>query len=685
MQVNKRPKSIGALLTTFLIFIGIIPVLIMVFASYLIANTLIDQRVATTQQSATETLMTTNQRLATDATKQINKLATLSTLSGAKFDLPAIKSQLQQTLTSGNAYILDIAFATKAGDLVATGHVPAGFNAQSREWFQGALRQSGKPFITETYLDASTGKAIITAAMLITNQSGQQGIIEVDIPYDGIQTTTNQLTVGRTGTATVVSKRGLVIASHGVTKKLTYPVGKSMGDSAVFKAVAAAKASRGFVTVNQNKVYYDRGKDNSTWVITQVERNELGLEQGLLIGISLFLVIVVALIMAIIAVATVQLIQDILNRYITNFKLASQGKLQAITPDGPAHFGLEKLTNTTVKPDVTGHEFNRLSASYNTMLMAMSNLIKQVQVESANVDREAAGIMELASQTNLATEEVATTVTEIAQVAASQASETERGSQEVHRLSTIIDTMHHNIEAMTTKAGASAELNQTNVEITHTVQTNWQAQLQQLEQLMVGMQKLDNNVQSIGQVVGVINDIARQTNLLALNASIEAASAGEAGSGFAVVASEIRKLAEQSRASTKDIQQIVSKIQQDTQAMVTETNTSVIGGKSQAKLLNQALTSNEAVFKNNEALGEDINQLLEGSGQVEAIQTTVLGSLDSISAAAEESSAGTQEVSANAEEVSAMMDEFTNSIQALTNSAAQLNEMAQQFELTIDK
>ena len=58
------------------------------------------------------------------------------------------------------------------------------------------------------------------------------------------------------------------------------------------------------------------------------------------------------------------------------------------------------------------------------------------------------------------------------------------------------------------------------------------------------MTRLNENAQSINQIMGVISDIADQTNLLALNAAIEAARAGDAGRGFAVVADEVRKLAE---------------------------------------------------------------------------------------------------------------------------------------------
>jgi methyl-accepting chemotaxis protein len=103
---------------------------------------------------------------------------------------------------------------------------------------------------------------------------------------------------------------------------------------------------------------------------------------------------------------------------------------------------------------------------------------------------------------------------------------------------------------------------------------------------------LGERSQRIGEVLTLLNDIAERTNLLALNAAIEAARAGEAGRGFAVVASEVRKLAERSVRSTESIREIVTAIQDETNATIMATEQ----GERQARDVGELMRSTAGVL-----------------------------------------------------------------------------------------
>jgi methyl-accepting chemotaxis protein len=79
-----------------------------------------------------------------------------------------------------------------------------------------------------------------------------------------------------------------------------------------------------------------------------------------------------------------------------------------------------------------------------------------------------------------------------------------------------------------------------------------------VHQAVSAMGEIEKSSREIGNIIGVIDEIAFQTNLLALNAGIEAARAGDAGRGFAVVATEVRALAQRSAAAAKEIKALIS-------------------------------------------------------------------------------------------------------------------------------
>jgi methyl-accepting chemotaxis protein len=106
----------------------------------------------------------------------------------------------------------------------------------------------------------------------------------------------------------------------------------------------------------------------------------------------------------------------------------------------------------------------------------------------------------------------------------------------------------------------SASINDISRQVTHAANIASRA-VDMARQTDDTVQGLSKTASRIGEVVGLINDIASQTNLLALNATIEAARAGQAGRGFEVVASEVKSLAGQTAKATEEISEQITAVQ----------------------------------------------------------------------------------------------------------------------------
>ncbi|WP_198105564.1 methyl-accepting chemotaxis protein [Vibrio navarrensis] len=162
------------------------------------------------------------------------------------------------------------------------------------------------------------------------------------------------------------------------------------------------------------------------------------------------------------------------------------------------------------------------------------------------------------------------------------------------------------------------------VKVDQTIETvqSLQKEIQESEKNVLS---LAEKVKSIVSVLTVIQGIAEQTNLLALNAAIEAARAGENGRGFAVVADEVRALAHRTQSSTKEIEEMISSVRQETEQTVTKMTQSSRLASTTLSIANDA----GATFQEISVLISQINDQNAAVATATEEQATVAKDVDS--------------------------------------------------------
>ncbi|CAH1205949.1 Methyl-accepting chemotaxis protein [Candidatus Nitrotoga sp. BS] len=289
----------------------------------------------------------------------------------------------------------------------------------------------------------------------------------------------------------------------------------------------------------------------------------------------------------------------------------------------------------------TGHSFNLLIGSMQGIINNVIESSKQVRLSttqlataSQQVTRSSQSQNEAAASTAAAVEQMTVSISEVAATATDVYKLSEQSLQQTKQGNQSTEVMIHEI--------ASIE--------------------KAVNQIAASVGDFVQSARTIASMTQQVKDIADQTNLLALNAAIEAARAGEQGRGFAVVADEVRKLAEKSAQSAREIDKVTSTL--DVQSGNVE------------KAIEHGLQSLKST---QQQIGTVSTMLTEAGTSV----TNVSSGVNSIAASVDEQSKGSHEIARHVESIAQMAEENYSAIELVGRDIGRLEKLAGEMEAAV--
>lgn len=329
----------------------------------------------------------------------------------------------------------------------------------------------------------------------------------------------------------------------------------------------------------------------------------------------------------------------------------------------------------------TKDEIGQLGNAFNSMKNSLSNLIKNIQVNSEQVNAAAQELSASTEEISVTTEDVTVRVNDTA----------ERAQISAHASNESAGAMEETAAGVQRIAESTQKLLGNSVDATQTAKDGGQiiyAAQQQMSIISSStnsvnalVQKLAQQTEEINNISQLITSITDQTNLLALNAAIEAARAGEHGKGFAVVADEVRKLAEQSKSSANSIVNLTLEIKADTENVERAVTESLVSVEDGVKIISNAGESFTSIVNAVTQMSMQIQEISATSEELSASAEQVTASVNEIAQSSNESSSNLEMVAAAVEEQTATMHQVNAIAVSLSDNAQTLQQEIQQFKV----
>jgi methyl-accepting chemotaxis protein len=286
-------------------------------------------------------------------------------------------------------------------------------------------------------------------------------------------------------------------------------------------------------------------------------------------------------------------------------------------------------------------ELGRLSLAFNRFLDKLQPLIKEVGRVTDEVKSSAQNLAGMAAANDL--------------LISSEHAAVDQVSTAATEMSAAVHEVARNAQNAADAAREAEEQSRQSAKVVGATINAIRQLAHEVESASDTIQTLEQETANIGAVLAVIKGIAEQTNLLALNAAIEAARAGEQGRGFAVVADEVRALAARTQDSTKDIQQMIERLQSGVQNAVKAMHS---GGAQARESVERAAGVDQALSDT----GDSVRRINDMAAQ--------------IATACEEQGSVTEEIARNISDIRDLSDEAAQNSEQSTRASMHLSELS---------